>query len=204
MDARFTRFPFTTKSYTVASLWRRWMLANGVAEAAGLGATLALDAVILSTLDLQSNPLRLLLGIVMITVTGALEGVIVGVLQWRVLRTPFPQVTRRSWLTATVAGAMIAWFLGSLPNSLIDFGAQQGGVTMQEPPAWTVYVLAAGMGLALGPVLGIPQWRVLRRHAWGLGCGCLPTVWHGQPACRSSSLRLMLRSRRASHHHSWL
>jgi hypothetical protein len=32
-----------------------------------------------------------------------------------------------------------------------------------------VYLLAAAMGLVLGPVLGVPQWWVLRRHvahAW--------------------------------------
>lgn len=27
-----------------------------------------------------------------------------------------------------------------------------------------IYALAAGMGLVLGPLLGVPQWLVLRRH----------------------------------------
>lgn len=148
-----------------AALWRRWVLANGVAEAIGLGATLVLDALILWALSTQQQLVLTALGILLITATGALEGSIVGLLQWRVLRRPFPRVARRAWVIATVAGAMIAWFLGSLPSTLIDLGTQQSGAPVQEPSPWMMYALAAGMGFVLGPVLGVPQWRVLRHHA---------------------------------------
>lgn len=155
-------------SYTIlprVALWRHWVLANGAAEAIGLGATLALDALILAALSSQQQPDMAVIGILLVTATGALEGSMVGLLQWSVLRRPFPHIARRAWIIATIAGALVAWFLGSLPSTLIDVGAQQGGVPMDDPSPLMMYALAAGMGLALGPVLGVPQWRVLRRHA---------------------------------------
>jgi hypothetical protein len=125
---------------------------------------------ILWALSSRQQPILTALSILLITATGALEGSVVGLLQWRVLRQPFPHIARREWVMATVAGAMLAWFLGSLPSTLMDMSVQGGGeAAMQEPSPWMVYVLAAGMGFALGPVLGVPQWRVLRPHvrqAW--------------------------------------
>ncbi len=150
-----------------AQLWLRWVGANSLAEAIGLGATLALDALILSIAAAQQNVLAILMGIGLVTATGALEGTVVGLLQWSVLRRVFNSIARRTWLLATVAGALLAWFLGSFPITRIDLSAQQTGAPMQEPSPLLVYGLAAGMGFVLGPVLGVPQWLVLRRFVRG-------------------------------------
>jgi hypothetical protein len=148
-------------------LWLRWVGANGLAEALGLGATLALDALILSFVAAQQSVVATALGILLVTATGALEGAVVGLLQWRVLRRPFPRIARRTWLLATIGGALLAWFLGSLPSTLMDMSAQPGAAPMEAPSPLVMYALASGMGLALGPVLGVPQWLALRRHAPG-------------------------------------
>jgi hypothetical protein len=66
---------------------------------------------------------------------------------------------------ATVIGAVVAWFFGSLPSTLMDMGAQQTGTEMQEPSTIIMLSLAAGMGAVLGVVLAYPQWRVLRKAA---------------------------------------
>jgi hypothetical protein len=88
----------------------------------------------------------------------------------------------KAWWTATLLGALIAWFLGSLPSSLMGMGSERAGAGMIEPPLFLVLLLACGMGLILGVILALPQWRVLRRHvarawvwlpanslAWGVG-----------------------------------
>jgi hypothetical protein len=165
-------------------LWLRWVAANGLAEAVGLGLTLALDAAIVVALTVASGLFAALMGIALITATGAVEGTIVGLLQWSVLRRPFPAIARRDWVLATIAGALVAWFLGSLPSTLMDMRAQPGSASGpgQEPSPMLVYALAAGMGLVLGVVLAVPQWWVLRRVvrgawwwipanslAWGVG-----------------------------------
>jgi hypothetical protein len=150
------------------SLWLRWVGANALAELVGLGATFAIDFLIIARSTGQGM-LGSLVSIVQVTASGAIEGSVVGLLQWSVLRRPFPGITRRAWVLATIVGAMVAWFFGSLPSTLIDMGAQQSGTDVQEPSSALVLLLAAGMGLVLGVVLAYPQWRVLRRvvaKAW--------------------------------------
>lgn len=143
----------------------RWIAANSLAELLGLGATFALDLLFFTQLP---EPKRLLpaVGLILLTTaTGAVEGTVVGLLQWSVLRAPFPRVTRHEWLLVTLAGALVAWFLGSLPSTLIDLGGDSSGAAAQEPETWLMTLLAAGMGLFLGLILALPQWIVLRRHA---------------------------------------
>ena len=72
---------------------------------------------------------------------------------------------RRSWLVATLIGVLVAWFLGSLPATLMDMGADQTQVPAQEPETWVVLAMAGAMGLFLGMILALPQWWVLRRTA---------------------------------------
>ena len=150
-------------------LWLRWVAANATAELLGLGATFALDILILARVTEARSALASFLGIIAIAATGAIEGTVVGALQWSVLRRPFPAVVRRAWVGATVVGAVIAWFLGSLPSTLMDMGGQEAGAAAQEPSQAIVLLLAAGMGLFLGVVLGYPQWRALRRAVRGSG-----------------------------------
>jgi len=168
-------------------LWLRWVGSNSLAEALGLGATLIFDFAIVWRVAAVRSVLASIAAILLGTASGAIEGIVVGLLQWSVIRHPFPLVTRRSWVVSTVAGAVVAWFLGSLPSTLMDMGAQATGAAVQEPQASTVLLLAAAMGVFLGLVLGYPQWRVLRRAvhgawlwipancaAWALG---MPTVF---------------------------
>jgi len=150
-----------------SGLWLRWVGANSLAELVGLGATFALDILILTRVAAAGTALASLVGIVLVTATGAIEGTVVGLLQWSVLRRPFPAIARRAWVLASVIGAVAAWFLGSLPSTLMDMGAQETGAAPPEPPTWLILLLAAGMGLFLGAVLGYPQYRVLRKAVAG-------------------------------------
>jgi hypothetical protein len=154
---------------SLLGLWLRWVRANALAEWIGLGATLAIDALILSRVAAGGGMLASIVGILLVTATGAIEGVIVGLWQWSVLRSPFPHIAKRAWVSATVLGAVVAWFLGSLPSTLMDMGAQQSGASVEEPPVAVVLLLAAAMGLVLGVVLGYPQWRVLRGNVTKAG-----------------------------------
>lgn len=154
-------------AWSQTGLWLRWVGANSLAELLGLGATFALDILILTRVGAAGTALASLVGIVLLALTGAIEGAVVGVLQRSVLRRPFPAIARRAWVLATIIGAVVAWFLGSLPSTLMDKGSQQTDVAPQEPPAWLILLLAAGMGLVLGAVLAYPQYRVLRKAVAG-------------------------------------
>lgn len=177
-----------SQSLTGRSLWLRWVAANGVAELVGLGTTLAMAAGAFSANDKVTLAVGLSLAL-SVAVSGALvEGFAVGGLQWLAIRRVLPELDARAWVIATSLGAFVAWVLGMLPSTF--FSAAQASASAAssaeqaayDPPLALQLGLAALMGLVLGPILGVPQWWVLRSHlpragwwvaansmAWALG-----------------------------------
>jgi hypothetical protein len=141
----------------------RWIGANALGEMLGLGATLGSGFLIITALGEAGGFLISLLSSVLMVLSGAIEGAIVGWLQWRAMAPFFPQITRRAWLGATIGGALAAWFFGSLPFSLMDMNAQATGSQPVEPAQWIVLLAASGVGLVAGGVLAFFQWRTLRQ-----------------------------------------
>lgn len=169
---------------TGRTLWIRWVLANGLAELVGLTSTMALAAGAFAVNDSVSLGLGLLIAVAVAALGAAVEGVVVGGLQWRVVRPALQELQLRDWVVATSAGAFVAWALGMLPSTLISAAgaATSPEATSFEPALWLQLVMAALMGFVLGPVLGVPQWLVLKRtvplagwwvvanaNAWALG-----------------------------------
>ncbi len=141
-------------------LWLQWVLANAASETVGLGATLLIGVFLLVNAEKTIGTVpAAALGVLAATV---IEGSIVGTAQWLVLRRPLKQMRWRVWALATALGACVAWTLGIIPFlfSSPDSGAAASG----EMSDLLIYALAAGMGLALGTILGASQWLALRRH----------------------------------------
>jgi hypothetical protein len=165
-------------------LWLRWVLANSVGEAVGLGATALVGVGLVTTLGTEAGAAAILLAAGVAILAGTfLEGTVIGTAQWLVLRRPLRGMRWRTWVLATAAGAFVAWTLGMVPSTLMNVGTDAGtAAPADEPSAAVIYGLAFLMGLLLGPILGFAQWLVLRRHvrraslwmpanalAWALG-----------------------------------
>jgi hypothetical protein len=135
------------------ALWRRWVGANAVGELIGLGLTGVAAAIAMVAIE----PRWPLVAAGAVVASGAIEGTIVGLAQWRVLGDHL-DVSARRWVTATVIGALAAWVAGVTPSLLL---ADAGG-TGVEPTLAMQLGLAAALGLVAGPVLGGPQAVVLR------------------------------------------
>ncbi len=151
------------------SLWLRWVFANSIAELVGLGSTFAIGFGLFSGLAESPGILPAILSAFLMTSSGVIEGAVVGWLQWWAMRTAFADLTRRSWIRATVIGALIAWFLGSMPMTIANLASSGQEQATQVPETSLVLIMAGAMGLAAGLVLAYPQWRVLRRltdKAW--------------------------------------
>jgi hypothetical protein len=150
-------------------LWARWVLANAVGEAVGLGITALVGAVVVLSGGEGNGALATLGLATLAVVAGTLvEGTVVGTAQWLVLRRPLPRMRWRTWAAATGAGAFLAWTLGMIPSTVLSLSAGSGGEAAQaEPSEAFVYGLAFLMGLVLGPVLGFAQWLALRRYVRG-------------------------------------
>ena len=147
------------------SLYRAWILANALAELAGLGLTLAAGFLATRWIGEPSTPAGWAVLLGAMTASGAVEGTIVGLAQWSVLRHRL-EVARRAWVGATIAGALLAWMLGSLPSTLMQAGADAGQSAMAEPSLGLVLLFASGIGLVAGAVLASAQALVLRRAAY--------------------------------------
>jgi NAD(P)-dependent dehydrogenase (short-subunit alcohol dehydrogenase family) len=144
---------------------RRWIGACTAGELLGFGAA-ALWAWLAHSL-FGANPLAwsTRLGVLgLMVLAGICEGLVLGLLQWLVLRAWFPSLRAHSWLlaTATVAGA--GWLLGMLPSTVSS--PSTSGAALQEPPLWLTLGFASLFGAAAGALFGLAQWLVLRRHAY--------------------------------------
>lgn len=154
------------------AFYPRWIVANGAAEALGLGATFALGFGAAARLEATPGPAGILVGAALAVLFGILcEGVLIGLAQGWVLRSSQPGFPVRVWVLATAAGAGAAWTLGMIPSTVMALlegpGTAAGSAPPPAEPALAVKLaLAALMGALLGPLLAGPQALVLR-HYWG-------------------------------------
>jgi hypothetical protein len=163
------------QSLSAPALYLRWVGANALAEFVGLGGSFLIVGGTLTLIDADSLPGLLVTAALSIAMGTLLEGVLVGLLQHAVLRRPLPAIARRQWVRATALGALIAWTLGMIPSTAMQLAANAqpaadaAAAPPAEPPQIMIYLLAAVMGLILGPILATPQANVLKDHvreAW--------------------------------------
>ena len=170
------------------SLWIKWVFANAVGEVVGLGVAAVVGVTFAWTLERMMGVFAGLTLVGVMILVGTFEGAVVGAAQWLVLRHPIQKMRWQAWVLATASGAFVAWTLGMTPSTLMDFGAA-ADTPVPAIDGMAMYGLAGLIGLVLGPILGIPQWLVLRRPlretgwwvpanalAWGFG---MPVVFVG-------------------------
>lgn len=146
--------------------YARWVWANGWSELVGLGGTLSVGWLALSSLGQQPSALVIVLSSLTMVIVGALlEGAVVGYAQARVLAAAPCPPAMRPWVAATVIGAGVAWLLGMIPSTAVALAPPATGetATAEGPQGLAALALAAVMGLVLGPILATPQYFVLRR-----------------------------------------
>ncbi len=145
------------------ALWLRWVAANALGELFGLGLSLAAIGLVFSRLGEAHTAQAILMTFILSVAGGSIEATIIGLAQWWALSPWFPTISRRAWWLGTLVGALLAYVLGFLPSTLMDFGDQASQAATAEPPQWVVLLLAAGLGAVGGAVLSFAQWLALRR-----------------------------------------
>jgi hypothetical protein len=187
------------------ALWLRWVIANAASELFGLGLTFVVAAAGFTWLESQGGILSILAGFVFAVVSGIFEATLVGLGQWWAMHPWFPTIRRGDWWRATTIGALIAYFMGYLPSTIMSLGAESASsAPVTEPAQGIVLLLAAAMGLVGGAVLSFAQWLVLRKHvqrtgiwipanmlAWMVG---MPLIFWGIDATQrlSSTFHMMV------------
>lgn len=92
---------------------------------------------------------------VLLVVTGAGEGALLGLGQSLALRGSRAAVPVGTWVAATAVAASVAWSIGMLPSTLADLGVE---VDWAAPGTWAVVGVA---GLVLLATIPVAQWPVL-------------------------------------------
>ena len=144
-------------------LYRDWIAANALGELLGLGIA-ALIGIAVAQSHAVPPGAEILIVTAAFLAIGAYEGAIVGAAQWLVLRRWLPSLRAKSWIAATVAGAVVAWMLGRIPSALADWKSASGGTGEPALGLPAIVALSAAAGAVLGVILGGAQWFVLREH----------------------------------------
>lgn len=130
----------------------RWAGAYAIGETLGLGLVATLFTLLQPWLGAP------FVAVAIAALAGVVEGTIVGGVLGAPLTAARPQVRLRTWVLATITGAVIAWVLASIPMSA---SARDTGVEPVDTPTWFVLVPIA-LGAAAGPMLAFFQLRALR------------------------------------------
>ena len=150
--------------------WIQWVIANAWAELVGLGVVAGAGFLAVSYLGEPSTLAAALVLAAVFVGLGAIEGLIVGFAQARVLRRSLPGLT--GWVRATVVGAIFSWCVGMVPSTVMSTLSSDPGAAPPQISQPMRLLLAAGLGLVAGPLLAVFQWRRLRavvsRAAWWL------------------------------------
>ncbi|NJN56394.1 MAG: hypothetical protein HC879_02320 [Leptolyngbyaceae cyanobacterium SL_5_9] len=145
------------------NIWRQRVIANAWSESIGLGGS-ALAGFILVAIAPPATPvINLLIAVAMVTIATVLEGGIVGLAQWQVLRQVLHHLTWQQWVSATARGVFVAWSLGMLPSTILSLQETNSGAP-PEPNGLVMAGLAVLMGFILGSLLGFFQWQALHQH----------------------------------------
>jgi len=149
------------KHFWQSKFWWKWVAANAIAELIGLGTVAAVGFVAFNRAGEPYSVTQAVMFASAFVFLGAFEGAVVGVAQRAVLILELPAL--RSWVGATIVGAMFAWAIGMLPSTLMSLGHSSDAAPADEPALGTVLLLAAALGAVAGPLLAVFQWRRLRK-----------------------------------------
>ncbi len=142
-----------------------WAAAIAAAEAIGIAAVAGVARTVGSWSAEPGQRGTLAVGLLLVVGAGLVEGLALGAAQSWSLGRWLPRLRRSRYVVATVLVAGLGWAAGSAPAVL----GQDGAGEEAAGPSLVLLVLgAAGVGLAVGPVLGLAQAWVLRpvvRHA---------------------------------------
>jgi len=141
----------------------RWILACAAAETIGMAASATAARLGQHASDGGGATGRWL-ALAIVVAGGLVEGTALGVLQARVLASAWPALSRLRFALVTVAIAGVGWAAASAPGVLGG-----GDDTGAGPPLGLILLGALGIGLVMGPLLGVAQALPLRAvvaHPW--------------------------------------
>ncbi|WP_157520085.1 hypothetical protein [Nocardioides dokdonensis] len=142
-----------------------WAAALALAEAVGLAAAAGASQAVTAWSTEPGAKGSTGLALALVVGAGLVEGLALGSAQGWLLGRWLPRLRRTRFVVATLLVAGLGWAAGAAPAVL---GQEQAGEAPSTPPLAFMLLGAIGVGLVMGPVLGLAQAWALRpavRHA---------------------------------------
>ncbi|HEX4953628.1 MAG TPA: hypothetical protein VF017_09585 [Thermoanaerobaculia bacterium] len=162
------------------AFWLRWVAANSIGEALGLGAVALAGYLVVHHLTEPATLPGRLAWASLFVAFGAFEGAVVGWFQASVLASALPELSRWAWTRRTIFGAVAAWALGMAPSAVIGLLEVPGATAGPPAPGMPLpleMLLACALGLVAGPLLAAFQAPLLSAatggKAWWLKANAL-------------------------------
>lgn len=137
------------------TLWEWWVFAMVASELIGIG-IIAIAAIVVKL----TGTVNL---IAVLHIVGFLEGIILGLAQWLVLRHYIKHIG--VWVVVTAIAGLVAWLIGTKMSVVLAFAYFAGN----SSNAATLLQGVVLLGAWIGAVLGFAQWLVLEVRIRGAG-----------------------------------
>ena len=154
-----------------------WVAALSLAEAVGLAAAAGASRLVGSWSAEPGVRGSVGLGLLLVVGAGLVEGLALGSAQAWNLGRWLPRLRRARFVAITVLVAGLGWAAGAAPGVL----GQEAGEAVGGPSPVVLLLAAVGVGVVLGPLLGLAQASALRPAVGRPAHGCWPARWPGRP-----------------------
>lgn len=131
-----------------------WIAVNAAAYLLIILGGVALDQLASSGMKDLAQDHRALAVLLIALIGGALQGFVLGGVQWRILRLRTPGLQRRRWVIATFVPSLLVWLLAIGPQAVDTLTS--GGDTLHAFKDGFI------QALILGPLIGLAQAAALR------------------------------------------
>ena len=171
----------------MSGLWKEWTLNCAAGELLGIACA---GAIAYTINEFIGEPQNFGMKIVVLSAmmfAGLIEGMILSLLQWKILVKKFHRIPRWEWMIYTILVGVLGWFLGMLPSLFFMPTELISSETRSSSDFSNPYIfamLSISVGLCLGAIFGLFQWFSFRKYAdkayrwilanalgWGLGLG---------------------------------
>lgn len=142
------------------SFWRTWIVNYSFGELVGIGIAASIGRFLFFTFPESSAISQSALTVIILTIAGIAEGVILGYIQWKALLKIVPDFTPTLWIFVTTFSALAGW-LFILPPGVM-FIAFLSKISLIS--TYSSYVYTMIVGAAFGGLIGFPQFFIVRKY----------------------------------------
>lgn len=153
----------------VAPSWIRWTLAVGLGLAVGFAIAAVLTILVASRVTGDATWSAAAPIWFAAIIGGLAQGVIVGLLQFALLRAWLPALRGLSWIAVTAAVTAVGWAVGIGYQLAATVNETAEVLTVDELDAarglnWQAAIIGIVAGALIGAAFGLTQGHLLRRH----------------------------------------